>query len=141
MKYFTESITLTTTEPIDFVDITERVRKAVSSSGVTSGMVHVYSHHTTTAIKINERCDRLQDDMKELLQAVAPLEKEYRHNEATVDGRANAHSHLMSLILNASESIPVVNSSLVMGDWQSVFFVELDGPRESRTAMISVIGV
>lgn len=141
VKYYTESITITTTRPIDFIDITDRVRKVVSSSGIVNGIVHIYSHHTTTAIKINEHCDRLQDDMKELLKTIAPLGKKYRHDETAIDGRGNAHSHLMSLMLNVSESIPLVRRSLAMGDWQSIFFVELDGPRASRTTVISVMGV
>jgi secondary thiamine-phosphate synthase enzyme len=134
------TIELETIESIQFIDITDRVCDEVVKSGIKNGVVNVFTSHTTTAIKINERCDRLQRDMEEHLSGLAPHDGDYLHNIDTIDGRSNAHSHLMSLMLNASESIPVVGGEVQMGHWQSVFFVELDGPRNSRVATISIVG-
>ena len=140
MKHFTETITLATDEHLQFIDITDKVKATLSKSGITSGILNVYCNHTTASITINERCDRLQKDMQELLKALAPREKDYQHNTDTIDGRLNAHSHLMSLVLNSSESVPIVDGAMRIGEWQSVFFIELDGPRQTREAFISVIG-
>lgn len=140
MKFHQTTIELETTEPMQFIDITDCVSEAVAKSGVKSGMANVFTSHTTTAIKINERCDKLQKDMEQHLNRLAPREGDYLHNVDTIDGRSNAHSHLVSLMLNASESIPVVQGEVQMGDWQSVFFVELDGPRNSRLVTVSVMG-
>jgi thiamine phosphate synthase YjbQ (UPF0047 family) len=51
----------------------------------------------------------------------------------------NAHSHLLSMLLGSSESIPVVNGKLVIGQWQSVLLVDLDGPRD-RTVGVQLMG-
>jgi thiamine phosphate synthase YjbQ (UPF0047 family) len=51
----------------------------------------------------------------------------------------NAHSHLLSMLLGSSESIPVVNGEMVIGQWQSVLLVDLDGPRE-RTVGVQLTG-
>jgi len=51
----------------------------------------------------------------------------------------NAHSHLLSMLLGSSESIPVVNGKMVIGQWQSVLLVDLDGPRD-RTVGIQFLG-
>lgn len=51
----------------------------------------------------------------------------------------NAHSHLISMILGSSESIPVVEGAMVIGQWQSVLLVDLDGPRD-RTVGIQLTG-
>lgn len=51
----------------------------------------------------------------------------------------NAHSHLLSMLLGSSESIPVVNGAMVIGQWQSVLLVDLDGPRD-RTVGIQLMG-
>ena len=51
----------------------------------------------------------------------------------------NAHSHLISMLLGSSESIPVVNGEMVIGQWQSVLLVDLDGPRE-RTVGVQFLG-
>ena len=140
MKHYTETITLATDEHLQFIDITDRVKTSLAKSGIKNGILNVYCNHTTASIKINERCERLQKDMEKLLGAIAPRENEYQHNVGTVDGRENAHSHLMSLVLNSSESMPVAKGKLRIGEWQSVFFIELDGPRQKREAFISVMG-
>ena len=51
----------------------------------------------------------------------------------------NAHSHLLSMLLGSSESIPVVDGKMVIGQWQSVLLVDLDGPRD-RTVGIQFLG-
>lgn len=51
----------------------------------------------------------------------------------------NAHSHLLSMLLGSSETIPVVNGEMVIGQWQSVLLVDLDGPR-NRTVGIQIMG-
>lgn len=51
----------------------------------------------------------------------------------------NAHSHLLSMLLGSSESIPVVDGEMVIGQWQSVLLVDLDGPRE-RTVGVQLMG-
>jgi secondary thiamine-phosphate synthase enzyme len=139
MKQFSRDFTIETNDRIEFVDITDRVRDAVATSGVVEGVVTVFSKHTTCAIKINERCDRLQEDMAAHLDDAVPAAA-YRHDANTIDGRPNARGHLMSLLLNASETIPVAERGLALGGWQSIFFVELDGPRHERTITVKVIG-
>lgn len=51
----------------------------------------------------------------------------------------NAHSHLMSMLLGNSESIPVVESDLKIGQWQSIMMVDSDGPR-MRSVGVQFIG-
>jgi len=51
----------------------------------------------------------------------------------------NAHSHLLSMLLGSSESIPVVNGEMVIGQWQSILLVDLDGPRD-RTVGVQFLG-
>jgi thiamine phosphate synthase YjbQ (UPF0047 family) len=51
----------------------------------------------------------------------------------------NAHSHLLAMLLGSSESIPVVNSTMVIGQWQSILLLDLDGPRD-RTVGIQLTG-
>ena len=51
----------------------------------------------------------------------------------------NAHSHLAAMLLGSSEAIPVTGGRLVLGQWQSVMLVDVDGPRE-RTVGIQCMG-
>ena len=132
-------LTLATTHPIEIVDLTEAVRSWVRQSGVAHGLLTVMSPHTTARITINEREGELQRDMVRFLEWLAPADGEYGHNRAPVDDRLNAHSHLVGLFVNASESIPVADGELLLGGWQSLFFIELDGPRPQREVVLHLL--
>ena len=51
----------------------------------------------------------------------------------------NAHSHLAAMLLGSSECIPVCDGKIVLGQWQSVMLVDLDGPRQ-RTVGLQLVG-
>ena len=140
MNYFTQEINVATSQDLEFVDITDQVRAAVEKCGIKNGLVNIYSKHTTTGIKVNEHCARLQQDMETLLREIAPQTKAYKHNEQTVDNRGNAHSHLMSLVVGSSETVPMEQGKLKLGTWQSIFFMEFDGPRPERIITVTIIG-
>jgi len=135
-----DSITLVTTEPIQVVDITQQVRERLANSKLHNGLVTLISRHTTARVNLNEHELQLHRDMVTFLKRLVPRDGDYLHNLAPVDDRDNAHAHLLGLFMNASESIPVVDGELLLGSWQSVFFVELDGPREQRSVTLHFIG-
>lgn len=140
-RILTHRLSVATTQPIEILDITEPVRAWVRSTGVTHGLLTVMSPHTTARITVNERETELQRDMIRWLEALAPATADYGHNRAPVDDRLNAHSHLLGLFMNASESIPLTDGALDLGGWQSLFFVELDGPRPKREVKLHLMAV
>ena len=140
MHSILDSITLVTTEPIQVVDITQQVRERLANSKLHNGLVTLISRHTTARVNLNEHELQLHRDMVTFLKRLVPRDGDYLHNLAPVDDRDNAHAHLLGLFMNASECIPVVDGELLLGSWQSVFFVELDGPREQRSVTLQFIG-
>lgn len=140
MKILRHQIQLATTDPIQVVDITQEVRAWVSESDIRDGLLTLISPHTTARVNLNEREVQLQRDMVAFLKRLVPRDGDYRHNLAPVDDRDNAHSHLLGLFMNASETVPVAGGELVMGGWQSIFFIELDGPRERREVKLQLMG-
>lgn len=113
---------------IDVLDITDRVAEAVPAD--VDGTCTVFVEHTTAGICINEHEPRLLDDIETFVSELAPDEG-WRHDE--LDG--NADAHLRSMLLGRSVTIPVTGGDLDLGTWQSVLFVECDGPR-SRTVRV-----
>jgi secondary thiamine-phosphate synthase enzyme len=140
MRTVHNSINISTKEPLAFVEVTKDVEEALKKSSIKNGLLTIATQHTTAGVCINERCERLQEDMKELFERIAPQGANYKHNHYTVDNRSNAHSHLRSLLLNTTETIPVTDGKLALGVWQSIFFIELDGPRNNRTLKVTIIG-
>lgn len=130
-----ETFPVETRKRTEVVDVTGLVEGAVRTSGICEGVAVVQTPHTTTAVVINEREGRLMQDLLDWAAKMAPDGAGYRHDGT--DG--NAHAHLQSIMLGASVSVPVTEGRLALGTWQSVLFIELDGPR-SRGFHVQVLG-
>ncbi|MBM3162605.1 MAG: YjbQ family protein [Chlorobi bacterium] len=141
MNITTTTVTVETLNPVEIIDITEEIRATLSASGLREGTITVISRHSTAFVNINEKETCLQEDMVTFLKRLVPRDGNYRHNVSPVDGRDNAHAHLLGLFMNTSESIPFSGGELLLGRWQSVFFVELDGPRPSREILLQCSGI
>jgi secondary thiamine-phosphate synthase enzyme len=146
MNALVTRVKLETTKAPEFIDITAHVIAHVKDSGVRDGLVCVFSKHTTAAVKINENEPLLLTDMEDFLKRIAPVDQYYAHNNfeirtvnMTEDECPNGHSHCASLTLGTSETIPIIDGELQLGQYQSVFVVELDHARE-REILISVLG-
>jgi secondary thiamine-phosphate synthase enzyme len=137
-----------TTEPIQFVDITDDVVAAVKSTGVLDGIVTIVSRHTTMAVRIQEDEPLLLEDLLGFLKRLAPSNVHYQHNDFRIrthhmhdDESPNGHSHCLQFLLGTSETVPVMDGELLLGQWQRIFLVELDGPRAKREVLIQTVGV
>ncbi len=136
------TLTFRTTQPLEFVDITPQVQKAVQECGGGNGCVLVYSKHTTAAVAINENEPLLVQDMEQFLDRCSPRQGNYRHNDFTVrtvnmteNESADGHAHCQHFLLNTSETIPLVDGVLQLGTWQRIFLIELDGPRQRHVVV------
>jgi secondary thiamine-phosphate synthase enzyme len=136
-------IRLTTSHPTEFIDLTDRLERLVADAGVRYGILNVQTLHTTTAVVVNEHEPLLLGDFQGLLEGAAPADARYRHDDMatrtvnmTPGERSNGHAHCRALLLSPSVSLNVALGRLVLGQWQRVFFVELDGPREREVSAL-----
>ena len=146
MKILTHSIHIDTKQAPEFIDITDKIREFVAESGIDNGVAVVYSKHTTSAIRINENEPLLLEDMADFLSRIAPRENDYRHNDFSIrtvnmndDECPNGHSHCQHLTLGSSESIPVIDGKMPLGEWQRIFMVELDGEKAQQVGYREVV--
>ena len=103
---------------------------------IRDGVVNVFTRHSTSAIRINENERGLLADFEKALKDIVKEKDNYKHD--FIDN--NAASHIRAFLLGSSESIPIMDGRLNLGTWQSVFFIELDGPRTNRTVELTFIG-
>jgi secondary thiamine-phosphate synthase enzyme len=137
------SIHVTTTHPTQFIDLTDRLERLVADAGLRFGILNVQTMHTTTAIVVNEHEPLLLADFQSLLEAVAPIDGRYQHDDPTARTvnlteaeRPNGHAHCRAVLLPPSACLNVTGGRLLLGRWQRVFLVELDGPRERDISVI-----
>lgn len=140
MKVFFDEIRFPSRKEFELVAITDRVRESVRKSGVRNGSVMVFSPHTTGSVRVSEDEEGLREDYQKFFEKVVPKKGNYMHNITNVDSRRNTHSHLQSLVLNSSETIPVKDGKMMLGTWQTIFFMELDGTRPERKVIVQVLG-
>ena len=130
-----------TSRATEFVDITDRIREEVRAAGLQTGRVHLQSLHTTLGLAVNENEPLLLSDFQGLLERLAPVGAGYEHDDFSrrydipLDEPVNGHAHCRQLLLSAFATLLVEDGELVLGRWQSVFAVELDGPRRRQLAM------
>jgi secondary thiamine-phosphate synthase enzyme len=126
--------TVNTTGRSQMVDITDRVAKVVQQRGVEDGFVIVYVPHTTAACSIQENADPdVQHDLLAKLEELIPqMETYYQHDEG------NSDAHLKTAIIGNSVTVLIDHGKLMLGRWQGIYLVELDGPRERRV-MVKIV--
>ncbi|MGC9444381.1 MAG: secondary thiamine-phosphate synthase enzyme YjbQ [Candidatus Methanospirareceae archaeon] len=129
-----ERLELRTKESTELIDITDEVKRIVRAKGVDSGICVVFTRHTTTGIIINENETGLRSDILRMLDELVPRGKGYHHDR--ID--SNAHAHLRAVLVGSSVSIPIENGSMTLGTWQSIIFVECDGPRR-REVFVHIV--
>jgi len=126
---------LNTYERIEIHDITQEIQLIVGQSSCKIGIVNIYSRHSTSGIVINENEKGLLKDFQDVLEKLVPSNENYNHNR--IDN--NADSHIRSFLIGNTVTIPLYDGKLDLGTWQSIFFVELDGPRR-RKVTVTVMG-
>ncbi|MFC7073116.1 secondary thiamine-phosphate synthase enzyme YjbQ [Halovenus rubra] len=110
-------------------EITNNVSKQIPA-GIT-GTVTVFVEHTTAGVIVNEAESRLLSDFEQALSDIVP-ENGWQHDQ--IDD--NADSHIRAMLLGPSVTIPVHDGELQLGTWQSVLFVECDGPRTRQVTVV-----
>jgi len=123
----TVQFTLQTSGRSQLIDITSRVREAVTAYGIREGLCTIFIPHTTAAVTINENADPdVARDFLYELDKIVPWQDGYRHAEG------NSAAHLKSSLIGVSEQVLIENGRLMLGTWQGIYFCEFDGPRTRR---------
>jgi len=150
MKISNKILKIKTKKYLQFIDLTDKIKKLVKETGIKNGLITVFSKHTTLAIKINEKEKGFFKDFAELFDQLIPQKKYYRHNDLSIRTEnivcspgatdcLNGHSHCQHLLLGTSESIPLITGKINLGIWQKIFAIELDAGK-NREIIIQTIG-
>jgi len=120
-----EVLCVRTTDRKQVVDLTDRIEAMIHKAKMQQGLCSLFVTHTTAALTTGEIGEGTQDDFLQVVEQMIPR-VHFRH----AHDPSHAWFHMASSILGPSLTIPVSASKLVLGTWQSVMLVELDGPRE-----------
>lgn len=128
-------LTFQTKGNTDIVDITDDVAEVVSKEKMEEGIVTVFVKGSTAAITTVEADENLYSDLREVLEKVAPMEKDWQHHKTW--GDKNGGSHLRAAIIGPTIVIPIVEGRLILGTWQKIVLIDFDtSPREREVIVV-----
>jgi secondary thiamine-phosphate synthase enzyme len=145
MKIITKIIKISTRKELEFIDITRIVQEFFQKNQIKNGFLNVFSKHTTLSIKINENENLLIKDFEWFLKKIVSEKRKYHHDDLKLrencpfDEPKNGKGHLRCLVLEASQSIPILNKRIQLGKYQRVLAIETSGPRP-REIVLQIIG-
>ena len=126
-----KTITLRTSAREQILIITDEVNRALATMTSGDGVCTIVVPHTTAAISVNENADPdVPADLTNALRALVPNIR-FHHAEG------NSDAHFLSMLIGTSLHWPFRNGTLELGQWQGIYFIELDGPR-TRTVTVYV---
>lgn len=127
-----QTISVRTRKKDEIVDITEMVASFVRDAEHESGVCIVFAAHTTCAITTADLDPGTDLDFLNVLRHILP-QLSYHHPHDP----AHAPDHILSSIIGPSVIVPYEHHQLVLGVWQRIVLVELDGPRQRNVKLSS----
>lgn len=133
MIFFLKTLTVNTQKPFDFVPIDKEIGRVVAESQIKNGFILLRSAHTTAALTCIENDQDVLHDLESVLKKLLPDDFSWTH---TMEGINNARAHQAVSLLGQAHWVPIENSQLKMGAWQSIFLIEF---YQGRTRKVEII--
>ncbi|MBP3924827.1 YjbQ family protein [bacterium] len=136
MTIINEKFTVHTKGNTDIIDITENVKNLVYRHSLTNAMVNVYAAGSTVSITNIEFEPGLLVDLPEALDRIAPVNKDYHHDEMWHDG--NGYAHVRASIVGNSTTVPLLEGAMQLGHWQQIVLIDFDNKARTRTVNVQI---
>ena len=130
-------LTVPTKGHSDFVDITDRVAAAVEQSGITAGAAVVFVPGSTAALTTMEYEEGSVEDVKAVLEKLAPEDADYQHHRRW--GDRNGAAHIKSALIGADLVIPIEHGKLALGTWQQIVLIDFDERARQRDVIVKLM--
>jgi len=138
MEIYSENLLITTDIGIDIKNITYELEDILNSSGIKRGILTAFVLGSTGSITTIEFEPGVVQDLKRIINSIAPKGDFYEHERAWHDG--NGHSHVQAALLGPSITIPVSNGEMQLGTWQQVVLINHDIRARKRKVSVTIIG-
>lgn len=138
MQIISEELVLRTTAGTDIIDLTGQVQDQLSASGIVSGILVLFVPGSTGALTTIEYESGVLEDLKRVIEKLAPKDNHYEHDRRWGDG--NGYSHVRAALMKPSLSIPIEKGRLSLGTWQQIVLLDFDNRPRDRRVLIQILG-
>lgn len=109
------------------LDITATCQFMIGSA--SNGIAVFNVMHTTAALIVCENEADLRDDIVRVAENWLAGQRPFQHGRFSAP---NAEAHITSALTGTSLTMPIADGKLLLGAWQSILLLELDGPRQRK---------
>ncbi len=134
MKNFKQTLTITTDDTVQFLNLSYEVEECVRRSSVIDGICVVISQHTTAAVFLEHDNENLYSDWMRMLAKIANGETDYK-----VDYESAGNAHLKQVLFGGSVTVPISDGKLDLGPRQYIMYGDFNGQRE-KNVIVKIIG-
>ena len=138
IRVHTKKLTEQTAGFCDIIDITAKVQKEIAREKLQRGLVTLFVAGSTAALTTMEHESGLVQDLKELMEKLAPSNRRYHHDQRWGDD--NGFSHLRASLFGPSLAIPVEQGRAALGTWQQIVLLDFDNRPRQREIIVQLIG-
>ncbi|MDX1403838.1 MAG: secondary thiamine-phosphate synthase enzyme YjbQ [Woeseiaceae bacterium] len=120
-------------------DLSRQVQEAVESSGVRTGMCHVFIRHTSASLMICENADpAVMRDLETFMSDQVPDgDPRFTH---TAEGPDDMSAHVRSVLTQTDLNVPVTDGRCALGTWQGIYLWEHRTAPHERKIMLTISG-
>ena len=119
--------------------ITAAIREQVRSSGVHTGLCHIFLQHTSASLILCENADPdVRSDLERFMaRLVADGDPVFEH---TAEGADDMPAHIRTILSGSDLTLPVSNGQCDLGTWQGVYLWEHRTAGHRRRLTVTVYG-
>jgi len=120
-------------------DLSNDIQSVVSSSGINTGMCHVFICHTSASLMLSENADpAVMRDLETFMSRIVPDgDPMFTHRS---EGPDDMPAHVRSILTQSDLNLPVVDGRCALGTWQGVYLWEHRHAPHSRRVIVTVQG-
>lgn len=120
-------------------DLSHRIQDIVDSSGISTGMCHIFIRHTSASLMLCENADpAVRVDLETFMQRQAPDgDPDFTHTE---EGPDDMSAHVRSILTQTDLNIPIADGRCALGTWQGIYLWEHRFAAHSRSVIVTVSG-
>ncbi|MFK8026755.1 MAG: secondary thiamine-phosphate synthase enzyme YjbQ [Gammaproteobacteria bacterium] len=121
------------------IEITRDIQSILRRIEISTGVCHVFVHHTSASLIICENADAdVRVDLESFMQKIAPDgDPMFIH---TSEGEDDMPAHVRSVITQTEITIPVTQGQLALGIWQGIYLWEHRHQGHPRKLTVTIHG-
>ena len=123
-----------------FTEISDRVAAAVGASGMQTGLVNIFTRHTSCSLLVSENADPgVRGDLERwFARAVPDGDALFQHD---AEGPDDMPAHIRAVLTGVSVSVPIGEGRLMLGTWQGIYLWEHRRQPHQRELVLTMLGM